>query len=129
MKPSTNISDIRRFMGMTNQLGKFIKNLAELTQPLRQLLTKKSTWLWGPEKDKAFSKIKATIMKPTVVVLNKPETRTKVIADASSYGLGAVLLQQQESDWKLIAFASRTMTETESRYAQIAGGAGNHMGL
>ena len=45
MKPPTNVSELRRLMGMTNQLGKFSQNLAELTQPLRQLLTKKSTWL------------------------------------------------------------------------------------
>ena len=31
MKPPMNISDLRRFMGMTNQLGKFPQNLAELT--------------------------------------------------------------------------------------------------
>ena len=58
-------------------------------------------------------------MKPTFLGLYNPEAQIKVSADASSYGLGAVLLQQQESDWKPIAFASRTMTETESRYAQI----------
>ena len=119
MKPPTNIFDLRRFMGMTNQLGKFSQNLAELSQPLRQLLTKKSTWLWGPEQDKTFSNIKTEIMKPIFLGLYNPEAQIKVSADASSYGLGAVLLQQQQSDWKPIAFASRTMTETESRYAQI----------
>ena len=40
-------------------------------------------------------------------------------ADASSYGLGAVLLQQSESAWRRVAYASRAMTETETRYAQI----------
>ena len=55
MKLPTNIFDLRRFMGITNQLGKYSQNLAELTQPLRQLLTKKSTWLWGSEQDKAVA--------------------------------------------------------------------------
>ena len=39
------ISELRQFMGMVNQLGKFSQNLTDLTQPLRQLLSKKSTWL------------------------------------------------------------------------------------
>ena len=119
MKPPTNISDLRRFMGMTNQLGIFSQNLAELTQPLRQLLTKNSTWLWEPEQDKAFTNIKTELMKPTVLGFYSPEAQTKVSANVSSYRLGAILLQQQESDWKPIAFALRTMTETESQYAQI----------
>ena len=35
------------------------------------------------------------------------------------FGLGAVLLQKEESEWKPVAYASRSMTETERRYAQI----------
>lgn len=34
-------------MGMINHLGKFIPNLADLSEPLRQLLCKDSVWVWG----------------------------------------------------------------------------------
>ena len=40
MEPPTNITEMRRFMGMLNQLGKFSQNLVDLTQPLRQLLSR-----------------------------------------------------------------------------------------
>ena len=119
MKAPTNISELRRFMGMTNQLGKFSHNLAELTQPLRQLLSTRSTWLWGPEQEQAFTNVKTELTKPTVLALYDPQAPTKVSADASSHGLGAVLLQQSRSEWRPIAYASRSMTETETRYAQI----------
>jgi len=49
MKPPTTVSELRRFMGMVNQLGKFTPNLAQLTQPLRELLGKNTTWVWGPQ--------------------------------------------------------------------------------
>ena len=69
MSTPTNISELRRFMGMANQLGKFSKNLAELTQPLRQLLSKKHTWLWGPAQEQAFARVKKELTKPTVLAL------------------------------------------------------------
>ena len=45
---------------------------------------------------------------------------TKISADASSYGLGGVLLQQQDDQtWRSVAFISRALTPVECRYAQI----------
>ena len=61
MKAPTNIPELRRFMGMVNQLGKFSHNLADLTQPLRLLLSKKSSWLWGPDQERAFAEVKTEL--------------------------------------------------------------------
>ena len=44
MPSPNNTSDLRRFLGMTNQMGKFSSQLAELTQPLRELLAAKREW-------------------------------------------------------------------------------------
>ena len=44
-----------------------------------------------------------------------PAAPTKIAADASSYGLGAVLLQKDEDKWRPVGYASRAMTETETR--------------
>ena len=56
---------------------------------------------------------------PTVLSLYDPSADTKIAADASSFGLGAVLLQKRQSEWRPVAYASRALTETECRYAQI----------
>jgi len=34
-------------MGMANQLGKFSPGIAELSKPMRKLLSSKRTWNWG----------------------------------------------------------------------------------
>ena len=55
-----------------------------------------------------------------VLALFNPQFDTILSADASSYGLGAVLLQWQPGgELKLVAYISRSMTTTEQRYAQI----------
>ena len=43
----------------------------------------------------------------------------KISADESSYGLGAILLQKNSQLWQSVMYASRTMTSTECRYAQV----------
>ena len=48
-----------------------------------------------------------------------PDKPTKVSVDASSYGLGGVLFQKQENDWKPVFYASVSLTATEQRYAQV----------
>ena len=115
MKPPTTVSELRRFMGMVNQLGKFTPKLAD---PLRELLSKSRAWTGVQYRNKRSSKSKR-ISKPTTFAHYDPGAPTKISADASSYGLGAVLLQKLAMQWKPIAYVSRSMSETECRYAQI----------
>ena len=119
MEPPQSVSDLRRFMGLVNQLGKFSSRIAEISQPLRGLLSNKGAWVWGPDQERSFVEIKQELTKPTVLVLYDPQAETKVSADASSFGLGAVLLQLDGQMWKPVAYASRALSDTERRYAQI----------
>ena len=115
---TSNVSELRRFMGMINQFGKVSPNLAELTQPLHELLRTQNSWTWSHAQDQAFSNVKAELTKPTVLTLFDLNAELKVSADAFSFGLGAVLLQNSNS-WQPVTFASRVMLDTECRYAQI----------
>lgn len=62
--------------------------------------------------------MKEELTRPTTLALYDPSAPTKISADASAYGLGAVLLQKFDT-WKPVAFASQSVSETERRYAQI----------
>ena len=116
MKPPSSITELRRFM---NQMTKFSPNIAHLSKPLRELLSTKNVWTWTDTQEEPFNKLKEEISSPRVLALYDPSASTKVSADASAYGLGAVLLQQQDDKWRPVAFASRALSETELRYAQI----------
>ena len=45
VSPTQNVKDLQCFMRMVNHLRKFIPRLAEMSEPVRQLLCKDSTWL------------------------------------------------------------------------------------
>lgn len=120
MEAPQNVGELRRFLGMVNQLGKFLPNLATVTESLRGLLTTNSTWHWDQPQRCAFDKIKKMLTSSPVLALYDPSLPTKVTADSSSYGLGAVLTQKQANGhWSPVVYASRSLTPTERRYAQI----------
>ena len=98
MKAPTDISQLRRFLGVVTQVGGYVENLANLTQPLRRLLNKNSGWLCGMAQQQAFDKIKQALSKAPTLAICDSSRETKVSSDASSLGLGAVLMNQPQMD-------------------------------
>ena len=92
-----NVRDVRRFLGMVNQKGKFTPNLADRTKPLRDLLQKESNWTWGLTQQSSFEDLKKLLTSSPVLALYNQSRETSLSADASSFGLGPVLLQKQLS--------------------------------
>ncbi|XP_028415786.1 uncharacterized protein K02A2.6-like [Dendronephthya gigantea] len=110
-----NVKAVRRFCGFVNYLSKFMPHLADVMKPLQQLTHKDAQWQWNHEHDAAFGKLKLMISNAPVLKFYHPEDELTVQCDASERGLGATLMQRGQP----IAFASRTLTDPETRYAQI----------
>ena len=108
---------VERLLGTVNYLGKFIPNLATVTKAIRIHLRKDTEFEWSYEQDQAFQEIKAVLTKDGGSVLRFFDVRkpVRISCDASPTGLGAVLLQSGFP----VAYASRSLTKAESRYAQI----------
>ncbi|ROT64573.1 hypothetical protein C7M84_017479 [Penaeus vannamei] len=60
----SNITDLRSFMGLVNQLADFSPEIAATAQPLRPLMSPKRSFTWTPDHDQAFGKVKAALLSP-----------------------------------------------------------------
>ena len=76
---------------------------------------KNAKFTWAVQHDKAFAEIKQLVISHPVLRYYDVNEEVTQQCDASERELGAVLLQNGQP----VVFASRTLTETEQRYAQI----------
>ena len=121
MTVPTDKQQLQSFLGMVNYMGTFIPNLSHHTELLRAMLKKDNVFHWEEQQTRSFQKIKALIAKANEMPLRyydrtKP---VKVQADASLRGLGACLIQEYKGEDQPIAFASKSLTDVETRYANI----------
>ena len=113
-------SDVKVFLGMLQYYGRFMPGLATVVEPLHRLLDKGHQWAWTPQCDHAFRMAKVLLSSKSVLVHFDPGLPTILSVDASPYGLGAVLAHQMpDGSARPIAFASRTLSVAERRYAQV----------
>jgi hypothetical protein len=115
MPNPSDVAEMRRFLGFVNYLSKFLPSLSDICKPLRKLTVKDTVWSWHEIHDRAVEEIKRLVTSEPVLSYYDPACELILQCDASETGLGAPILQQG----KPVAYASRALTEVETRYAQI----------
>lgn len=110
--------EVRSFLGLVNYVGKFIPNLATISEPLRQLIKKEELFGWTDTHKKAFKELKSYLTDESTLGFYNVNDRTMVIADASPVGLGCVLIQFNEKGPRVITYANRSLSSVEKRYVQ-----------
>ncbi|UYV61233.1 K02A2.6-like [Cordylochernes scorpioides] len=95
MPAPTDVHGVRRFLGMVNHLGRFVENLSEIVAPLNQLLVKGQDFVWDCSQERAFRRLKELLTTQPILAAYDVRKPTMVSSDASSYGLGAVLKQEE----------------------------------
>lgn len=112
-----SVKQVRSFIGLISWYRRFLKNLATIAEPITRLLKEDQVWIWSEEQEKAFAEIKNQLTSPPV--MSHPDFNLKftIQTNASAVGLGAVLLQVQNGQEKVIAYASRTMTRSERKWS------------
>ena len=89
-------SEVCSFLGLTNYCSRYVPDYSSVTYPLCQLTKTTSSFHWGKEHHEIFTKLKQALASPQVLAHYSLTAPTRLVVDASSWALGAVLLQQQE---------------------------------
>ena len=115
-----NIEELRSFLRIINYYSRFLSNLSTKRALLYELLHKDRKWSWTTEQDSAFQQAKDALQANSLLVHFDESKPLILTCDASAYGIGAVLSHTMEDGRdRPIAYASRTLTVAEKKYAQL----------
>ena len=118
----SNTKEPLSLLGLITCLNRFSAKVAELTAPLRELKKKNVHFMWEQHHQAALDRIKEELCTAPILSYYDPDPATTSIlqCDASQKGLGA-WIRQIDSNGKerIVAMASKSLTDTESRYSNI----------
>ena len=110
------VKQVQRFLGLANFYRKFVPDYAKIARPLYDLLRKDTPFTWGEAQQSAFDMLKDKLTSAPVLIHFRHGDPTEVRVDACEYGVGGVLLQQRDGEWRPVAFTSRSLHNAELNY-------------
>ena len=114
----TNINQLRSFLGLTSYYRKFIKNYSIRANPLFRLLKKNSKFNWDNKCNNAFEDLRQCLLTDPILVYPDFNKHFIIRTDASTKGIGGVLLQVEEDKLEHpISCVSRSLKPAEENYS------------
>lgn len=94
-------------------MSKVIPDLSTVAEPIQRLTHKNVEFKWQSEQQAVVDKLKELITSTSALADFNVNSKTRIVADASSVGLCAIQLQGVE--WRVIIYASRGLRDVERR--------------
>nr|GFA71585.1 reverse transcriptase domain-containing protein [Tanacetum cinerariifolium] len=87
-----------------------------LKRPMTRLLEKDTPFIFSQECVDAFQTLKIKLTEAPILIAPDWDMPFELMCDASDFAIGVVLGQCQDKHFRPIHYASKTMTEAESKY-------------
>jgi hypothetical protein len=97
-----SVSDIRSFVGLAGYYRRFIEGFSKISKSMTELLEKDKKFEWTSTCEASFQELKKRLTTTPILVMPDMEKTFSIYCDASSQGLGCVLMQ----DGHVVAYAS-----------------------
>ena len=114
-----NADEVRRFVAFCSYYRRFIKNFADIANPLNKLLRKETVFEWNDKCQSSFEILKKNLLSPQILQFPDYSKEFIITTDASKVACGAVLAQLHDGIELPIAFASKAFTKGESNKSTI----------
>jgi len=108
----TSVHEVQSFLGLAGYYRRFIPKFSKISKPMTRLLQKDEKFVWTPECEEAFHKLRTLLTSAPVLAQPDIEKPFDVFCDASGIGVGCVLMQE----CRVIAYASRQLRKHEINY-------------
>ena len=132
------VKEVKSFLGFCGFYRRMVPNFAQIARPLYKVtegyvpakmkknrvkkdkevlnLSSDITHLWEKPQQEAFEKLILALTSEPVIGIADKTLPFEIRCDSSGFGLGAVLVQQQGENCKVISYASRSLNKTEANY-------------
>ena len=112
-----NLTELRRFLGMTSYYRRFISGFSDIAGPLHRLTHKGARFDWDKNCQNAFEQLKEQLLSAPVLAFPDLNGDYILYTDASDVGVGAVLTQKDESgEERVVSFASKAFAGAEKNW-------------
>ncbi len=116
----TTRRELRRFLGMAGYYRSFCRNFSTIVSPLTALLSPSKPFEWSAECQYAFDCVKTLLCNAPVLLAPDCSQGFKLEVDASAFGAGAVLLQEDKNGIDHpISYFSRKFNKHQFNYSTI----------
>ena len=103
-----NVTQLKSFLGMLNYYHRHLPQIADVLEPMHELLRKDVQWRWSGKQTRAYDEAKRLLCSELLAHYD-PQN-----------GVGAVLSHiASDQTERPVAFASRSLSKAERNYSQI----------